>query len=114
MTEFVDDDRGLLQTIHADLKQIVIPYLKLLIKQGAEMSTALDDLRAAESALAADVLAAVTLIQALQAAAPGAVADADVEAVVASLTALHAKLSAAAPTPPPLPQPPMPPVAAGP
>jgi hypothetical protein len=99
MTEFADDET-LLQTIHADLKQIIIPYLKTLIAQGVKLMSALDDLKAAEAALATDVLDAVTLIQTLQAAAPGTVAAADVEAVVANLTALHTKLLAAAPPPP--------------
>jgi hypothetical protein len=100
MTEFADDDRDLLQTIHANQTQTIIPYLKTLIAQGVNLMSALDDLKAAEAALATDVMDAVTLIQTLQAAAPGTVAAADVEAVVANLTALHTKLTAAAPPPP--------------
>jgi hypothetical protein len=105
MIGFTEDDRDLLQTMHADLK--------ILISQGEREMSALDDLKAAEAALALDVMDAVNLIQVMHA-APGTVADADVEAVVANLKDLHTKLAAAAPTPPPLPQPPMPPVAAGP
>jgi hypothetical protein len=121
MTGFADDDRDLLQTIHANQTLVIIPDLRTLdlrimalastlavldakldtlISQGASMSTALDDLKAAEAALATDVMDAVMLIQTLQA-APGTVAAADVEAVVANLTALHTKLLAAAPPPPP-------------
>jgi hypothetical protein len=92
MTGFTEDDRDLLQTIHADLK--------IIISQGESEMSALDDLKAAEAALATDVMAAVTLIQTLHTAAPGTVAEADVEAVVANLTALHTKLSAAAPAGP--------------
>ncbi len=66
--------------------------------------SALDDLKAAEMAVAADVMDAIDLIMALKAAAGTAVPAADVEAVVASLTDLHTKLSAAAP-PPPAPMP---------
>jgi hypothetical protein len=112
---------SLLQTVHLNQTQTIIPDIRTLalrirtlastldvldakldtlIKQGAEMSTALDDLKAAEAAIATDVMDAVMLIQTLQAAAPGAVAAADVEAVVSNLTSLHTKLSAAAPPPP--------------
>jgi hypothetical protein len=91
---------SLLQTVHVNQTQRIIPYLKTLISQGVSEMSALDDLKAAEAALATDVMDAVTLIQTLQAAAPGAVAAADVEAVVSNLTSLHTKLSAAAPPPP--------------
>jgi pentose-5-phosphate-3-epimerase len=101
MTEFADDE-SLLQTIHANQTQRIIPYLKTLIAQGVKLMSALDDLKAADAALALDVMDAVNLIQVMHA-APGTVADADVEAVVANLKDLHAKLSAAAPPPPPPP-----------
>jgi hypothetical protein len=91
MTGFTEDDRDLLQTIHADLK--------ILISQGEREMSALDDLKAAEVALSTDVMNAVMLIQTLH--GGGTVTDADVEAVVANLVALHNKLLAAAPPPPP-------------
>jgi hypothetical protein len=94
---FNTTDRQQLTSVHVNQTQTIIPYLKILISQGVKQMAALDDLKAAEAALATDVMAAVTLIQTLQAAAPGAVAAADVEAVVANLTGLHTKLSAAAP-----------------
>jgi hypothetical protein len=77
----------------------------LVIQQEKSEMKAIDDLQAAEAALATDVMNAVTLIQTLQSGT--AVPEAQVEAVVANLTALHTKLSAAAPPPPP----PVPPAA---
>lgn len=75
-------------------------------KEGTILS-ALSDLQAAEAAIGTAVANAVTLIQQLQAASGGAVASADVEAVVAQLTAAAATLNAAvAPAPPAPPAPP--------
>jgi hypothetical protein len=76
------------------LRSDLITYLETLISQGEREMTALDDLKAVAADLATDVMDAVTLIQNMH--SGGTVADADVEAVVASLTALHTKLSAAA------------------
>jgi hypothetical protein len=95
---FSATDRQQLASVHANQTRLIIPYLEILISQGVKQMAALDDLKAAEAAIAVDVMAAVTLIQTLQAAAPNAVAAADVEAVVANLTDLHAKLSAVAPS----------------
>ena len=61
--------------------------------QGAEAGIA-----AADTAIAASVASAITLIQQLQAAAGGAVAAADVEAVVTKLQADQSALSSAAAT----------------
>ncbi len=82
-----------LATIRANQTQIIIPLLEQI------MST-LTDLQAADAAIKAAVMSAITLIESLHAAVPpGSVAAADVEAVVADLNAAASALSGATPQP---------------
>jgi hypothetical protein len=93
MSSFYTQVLQQLVSIHANQTQIIIP------NQEKIMST-LSDLQAADTAIKASVASAITLIKSLHAAVPaGTVADADVEAVVADLTAAAAALGGATPQP---------------
>jgi hypothetical protein len=77
---------GLLETIHANTK--------LILKNQEKQMTATQDLEAADAAIQAAIASAVTLIESLHT-GTSAVADADVEKVVADLNAAASALSAA-------------------
>jgi len=88
-------DHNLLETIHLDIKNIIIPALKRAHNQGVDILTALADLNAAVGELTDDVNQVVTLVKGLQ--SSGSVDAATAESIVASLTQLHTKLQALVP-----------------